>query len=31
MNDPYYLERICGVEKLINEINLNEIEAGDDF
>jgi hypothetical protein len=31
MNDPYYLENTCGVDKLINEINLDEIEVGDDF
>jgi hypothetical protein len=31
MNDPYYLEKICEVDKLINEINLDEIELGDDF
>jgi hypothetical protein len=31
MNNPYYLENICGVDKLINEINLDEIEVGDDF
>lgn len=29
MNDPYYIENICGVEKLMSEVNLNDIE--DDF
>lgn len=31
MNDPYYIEKICGVEKIISEIKLDEIEVGDDF
>jgi ubiquitin-like modifier-activating enzyme ATG7 len=31
MNDPYYIENICGVEKLMQEINLDQVEVGDDF
>lgn len=32
MNDPFYLENICGVQKLISEINLDDIdiEKGED-
>jgi hypothetical protein len=29
MNDPYYIEKICGVETLINQINLNDIQIAD--
>lgn len=31
MNDSYYIEKICGVEELINDINIDEVEVGDDF
>jgi hypothetical protein len=31
MNDSYYIENICGVEKLISEINLDDIKIDDDF
>ena len=31
MNDPYYIENICGVEKIINDIDLRDIDLGDDF
>jgi len=31
MNDPYYIENICGVEKLMQAININDIEVEDDF
>jgi hypothetical protein len=30
MNDPYYIENISGIQELINEINLDEID-NDDF
>jgi hypothetical protein len=31
MNDPNYIEYICGVEKLIKDINLEDIDIEDDF
>jgi hypothetical protein len=31
MNYQNYLENICGIDKLINEINVDEIDIGDDF
>jgi hypothetical protein len=31
MNDSYYIENISGVEKLISEINLDDIKIDDDF
>jgi hypothetical protein len=31
MNDPYYIENICGVEKLMQDVNLDDVEVGDDF
>ncbi len=30
MNYQNYLENICGIDKLMNEINIDDIE-GDDF
>jgi hypothetical protein len=30
MNDPYYLEKVSGVTKLISEIKLEDIEVDDD-
>ncbi len=31
MNDPYYIENICGVDKLMEAVNLDDVEVGDDF
>ena len=30
MNDPYYLEKVSGVTKLMSEINLEDIEVDED-
>jgi ubiquitin-like modifier-activating enzyme ATG7 len=31
MNDPYYIEKTCGVHELINDIKIEETNEGDDF
>jgi hypothetical protein len=31
MNYQNYLENICGIEKMISEINIDEIDVDDDF
>jgi hypothetical protein len=31
MNDPYYIEKTCGVHELISDIKIEETNEGDDF
>jgi hypothetical protein len=31
MNDPYYIEKTCGVHELLKEVKIEDTNDGDDF